>query len=856
MNASDDNRIQSSGNWPKNTPGYNEARYIEFIFSPTVPANNTVLNVSITHEYRRSGTLTGAKLEVWDGSVWHNETLTLPPASNSDFGETKDVSAYINTAAKTNGIKARFLAYRNNNGDIKTSHDFIKVTATYTNPDITAPVITLTGATPVTVAVGDSYADAGATALDNIDGDITANIITVNPVNTAVVGSYTVTYNVSDAAGNAAIPVTRAVNVTDTISPVVTVTGANPQIIEVGTAYTELGATVADNYDTGLVATINSSAVNMAVVGSYTVTYDVVDSSGNNAAQVTRAVNVVDTTAPVITMLGSSPVTVLVHTSYTDDGATASDNYNGDLTSSIAAVSTVDVDVVGGYTVKYNISDANGNVAVQVTRNVNIVDTTAPIINLVGNNPQTIEVGTAYSELGATVTDDYDTGMVATINATAVDTAVVGSYTVTYDATDTNGNVATQVTRTVNVVDTTAPVITLNGATPIDVAVGDVYVDDGAAALDNYDGDITDNIETVNPVNTAVVGTYTVTYNVSDESDNAASEVTRTVNVIDTIDPVITLVGANPQTIEMGTAYSELGATVTDNYDLGLSATINSSSVDTNTVGSYTVTYDVTDANGNAATEETRTVNVVDTTAPVITVDPYTTAQTNTDIIVSVSTNEGTLNASSHLFSENGSFDFVATDAVGNVATKTVTITNIDRVSPVITRLSINPFNLTTGDSYTDPGATAADNADGDITSSIVTVNPVNTAHEGTYTITYNVTDAAGNVATEVTRTVIVTKPVVTGPSGATPDIIPPTPVPPTPIINTATISPPAGSVLGEKITLLDELIASLKPFKHNSKVKQLQQELKKLGLFKFPYFTDYWGPITNAGVKKYLSTK
>jgi hypothetical protein len=48
------------------------------------------------------------------------------------------------------------------------------------------------------VEVGSVYTDAGATALDTVDGDRTANIITVNPVNTNVLGTYTVTYNVSD----------------------------------------------------------------------------------------------------------------------------------------------------------------------------------------------------------------------------------------------------------------------------------------------------------------------------------------------------------------------------------------------------------------------------------------------------------------------------------------------------------------------------------------------------------------------------------------------------------------------------------------------------------------------------------
>lgn len=89
--------------------------------------------------------------------------------------------------------------------------------------DTTAPVITLLGDNPVIVEVGDTYDDAGATASDNIDGDITANINTDNPVDTNVPGTYTVTYNVSDDAGNPAVEVTRTVEVkvpTSTTIPV------------------------------------------------------------------------------------------------------------------------------------------------------------------------------------------------------------------------------------------------------------------------------------------------------------------------------------------------------------------------------------------------------------------------------------------------------------------------------------------------------------------------------------------------------------------------------------------------------------------------------------------------------------
>ena len=57
-------------------------------------------------------------------------------------------------------------------------------------------LITLNGDAQITIEVGTTYTDPGATASDNSDGDITADIVTVNNVDTSVIGSYTVTYNV------------------------------------------------------------------------------------------------------------------------------------------------------------------------------------------------------------------------------------------------------------------------------------------------------------------------------------------------------------------------------------------------------------------------------------------------------------------------------------------------------------------------------------------------------------------------------------------------------------------------------------------------------------------------------------
>ena len=78
----------------------------------------------------------------------------------------------------------------------------------------------------------------------------------------------------------------------------------------------------------------------------------------------------------------------------------------------------------------------------------------------------------------------------------------------------------------------------------------------------------------------------------------------------DTQPPVITLIGANPLTIYKGSAFTDPGATVTDNRDVTRSIT-GTGTVITATVGNYTRTYNATDAAGNLAVLVTRTVNVV-----------------------------------------------------------------------------------------------------------------------------------------------------------------------------------------------------------------------------------------------------
>lgn len=79
------------------------------------------------------------------------------------------------------------------------------------------------------------------------------------------------------------------------------------------------------------------------------------------------------------------------------------------------------------------------------------IDMTAPVVALLGDSTMTVTRGSTFTDPGANVTDNHDTGLVASVSGT-VDTSTIGSYILTYDATDMAGNAATAVTRTVNVV--------------------------------------------------------------------------------------------------------------------------------------------------------------------------------------------------------------------------------------------------------------------------------------------------------------------------------------------------------------------------------------------------------------------
>ncbi|MET0626560.1 MAG: PxKF domain-containing protein [Pyrinomonadaceae bacterium] len=243
--------------------------------------------------------------------------------------------------------------------------------------------------------------------------------------------------------------------------------------------------------------------------------------------------------------------------------------------------------------------------------NVTVTDNQTPAISC----PANVTANTAPNSCDATVNpgtptvNDNDPNV--TTNGTRSDSQPLnapypkGTTTITWTATDTAGNSAScQQTVTVN--DATAPVVTLNGSATMTVECHTSFADPGATATDNCGG--SPSVTVSGSVNVNVVGSYTLTYSATDASGNTGTA-TRTVNVVDTTAPVVTLNGANPLTVVKGSVFVDPGATATDSCAGSLPVSV-SGSVNTNVVGTYTLTYSATDASGNTGSA-TRTVFVV-----------------------------------------------------------------------------------------------------------------------------------------------------------------------------------------------------------------------------------------------------
>lgn len=328
--------------------------------------------------------------------------------------------------------------------------------------------------------------------------------------------------------------------------------------------------------------------------------------------QYTNAEYTVDLKAPVISLTGSNPLTVVQGNPYNEPGATATDNVG---VGAVQTAGTVNTATVGTYTVTYTVTDNAGNDACTVVRTVNVVaapDNTPPVVTLVGPSTITVDLCGYYNEPGATATDNVDGNISVNVTndgnlvpfGTLLTQGTAGTYTITYTVTDGAGNVGTA-TRTIIIADQ-GPVITIAGGNAQTIEVCDAFTIPGANAFDNCDGFV--NVTTTGTVNNLVAGSYTIVYSATDGNNTTTDTLVVTVNP-DQSAPVVTLTGSSVVNVYLGEAYTDQLPTASDCSGIASITSNANTTVNTTARGSYTVTYTVTDNNNNSTTV-TRTVRV------------------------------------------------------------------------------------------------------------------------------------------------------------------------------------------------------------------------------------------------------
>ena len=360
--------------------------------------------------------------------------------------------------------------------------------------DTLAPEISLNGAeSPALECQVDTYVELGATAYDVCSGPVTGITLT-GTVNTAVVGTYPVRYRAQDGQGLVAERV-RDVRVVDTLPPTLTVSGTSAPVMECSRdAFIAMGATATDLCAGDVSNRITISGTEIIVApGTYPITYNVTDPSGNSATSITRNVTVQDTRAPVVTLNGQADMTLECNVdTYTELGATAYDACQGDMTSQINIYGNgASTSAVGTYSIQYGVWDSAGNTTMAL-RTVKVVDRLPPTLTLVG--PSTVQHECAsgpYVDQRPTASDVCYGDLSLSVTTTgSVNAWGRGAYTLTYNVEDSARLKAPPLTRTVQVVDTQPPSIEYTPLTlaPADQALRSFTLADCVTASDTCDG--------------------------------------------------------------------------------------------------------------------------------------------------------------------------------------------------------------------------------------------------------------------------------------------------------------------------------------------------------------------------------
>ncbi len=655
-------------------------------------------------------------------------------------------------------------------------------------------------------------------AVDNCNGNINGvGTRSDNESMNAVwpLGTTTITWTFTDAANNVKT-CTQNVVVTDNDAPVLdcnTLTTINLNT-EAPNCTNDTDATppiAVDNCNgniNGVGTRSDNASMNAAwPLGTTTITWTFTDAA-NNVKTCTQDVVVTDNDAPVLDC--NTLTTINLNTTApdctNDTDATipiAVDNCNGNINGVGTRSDNESMNAVwplGTTTITWTFTDAANNVKT-CTQNVVVTDNDAPVLDC--NTLTTINLNTEAPNC----TNDTDATLPIAVdncngNINGVGTrsdnenmnAVwpLGTTTITWTFTDAANNVKT-CTQNVVVTDNDAPVLDCNTLTTIDLntTAPNCSNDTDATvpvAFDNCNGNIngvgtrSDNasINAVWPL-----GTTTITWTFTDATNNVKT-CTQDVVVTDNDAPVLdcnTLTTINLNTTAPDCT-NDTDATIpvaVDNCNGNINGVgTRSDNASINAVwplGTTTITWTFTDAANNVKTC-TQDVVVTDNDAPVFDCNTLTTINLNTDapnctndtdvtVPIAVDNCNGNINGVGTR-SDNESMNAVwplgtttitwtFTDAANNVKTCTQDVVVTDNDAPVIALIGNSTVDICINNPYTDPGATALDNCDGDLTIDIVMDDSaVDITIPGSYTVTFNVSDAAGNDASQVTRTVVV----------------------------------------------------------------------------------------------------
>lgn len=498
---------------------FSSATSINFTGNAAIGYSFASTPVSITYQDSTAPSITApADVTVTATSASTSvDSATLGSATVSDDIDASPSVSYSPQGPFAVGTHTITWTATDSSGNTATDIQILTVSDTEA-PTITAPANISTTATGSTTAVS-----LGTPVVnDKVDESPTAVADNTGPF---ALGTHTITWTATDASSNSSTA-TQTVTIEDPGAPTIT---APADVTEEATdtlTVVDLGTATASDVIDGTLS-VSADALPILAVGTHTVTWTATNSRGA-ASTATQQVTITDTTGAVITK--PDDITVEAERSRTSVSigtATASDLVDGDV-----EVDPVNADLeaqysVGTTSIVWTATDSAGNVTT-ATQTITVTDTTAPTVTAPAD--QTVEATATLTsvELGtATASDLVD----SSLTATASDTGpfALGTHTITWSTTDSSGNTGTA-TQTIIVQDTTAPAITTPDDITVEATSAGISVDVGTAtATDLVDGSVD---VTSDSTGFFAVGTHTVTWTATDNSNNAATAI-QTITVTD-----------------------------------------------------------------------------------------------------------------------------------------------------------------------------------------------------------------------------------------------------------------------------------------------------------------------------------